>query len=210
MSLTKHISEAKIGNGVDYQHIEEDGTQQSIGNATVWDDIIGSLVASRLESTAGKLNYNYDNNSITMQPGGSPLNIADRLIFNFQHPHRALQSLDGTTLAYQHMHIHWEQTSTDQIEWQLDYRVQRNGQSKETAWTSLTSNSTDDSVFTYTTGTLNQITNLGVVPVIHPSLSATVQYRLTRTDGTTGDIETLFIDAHVLIDMDGSRTQWTK
>ena len=194
----------------DFQNIEADGTQQSIGDATVWDDLVGSLVARRLDSTLGKLNYNYDNNTITMQSGGNPAITADRLIFNFQYPHRALQSIDGTTLAYQHMHIHWEQTSTDQIEWQLDYRVQRNGEAKVTAWTSATSNSTNDSIFTYTSGTINQITNLAIVAVEHPSLSATIQYRLTRTDTTGSDIEAIFVDAHVLIDMDGSRTQWTK
>lgn len=93
----------------------------------------------------------------------------------------------------------------------MDYRVQKNGEEKITGWTSVTSNSTDNSIFTYETGTtINQITNLGQIPIAHPSLSATVQYRLTRTDVTTGDIEALFVDGHVLIDMDGSRTQWTK
>ena len=41
-------------------------------------------------------------------------------------------------------------------------------------------------------------------------ISATVQFRLARTDAVAGDIEATFVDAHIERDMIGSRTEFTK
>lgn len=194
-----------------YAQFEDDGTLKSLWNATTWDDLVWSLIARRLYTTTGRLNYNYDNNTITMQNGWDPTATADRLMFNFQYPHKGVQTnATEWTSAEQHMHIHREQVSSNKIERQLDYRIQRNWEEKETTWTSLTSNSDDDSAFTYVSWTLNQITNLWIITVPAPSLSATVEYRLTRTDTTTGDIEAVFVDAHIKYDTMGSREQFVK
>jgi len=203
----------KIGDivGGNYTEIEPDGTIITRGDGKVWDDVVGSLIARRLTSTVGRLNYNYEENSITMQNNGDPADKDDRLIFNYQYPHAAVQT-DATlgTQAVQRLHIHWEQVSTNRIEWQTDYRYQINGQPKNTTWTTVTANSVDDSAFSYVSGTLNQITALAEVLIPANSLSATVQYRLTRIDTTTGDIEAVFVDAHVQFDSDGSRQEYTK
>jgi hypothetical protein len=42
------------------------------------------------------------------------------------------------------------------------------------------------------------------------SLSATVEFRLARTDNTTQDIEATFVDAHVAADTAGSRQEFVK
>ncbi len=170
-----------------------------------WDDLAGSLIARRLESTQGTLQYNYNENTITMQTGGEITDSRDRLIFNFQKPHGMS---DSETM---NLHIHWEQVNTNKIEFTLQYRVQSNNEAKNTTWTTVVRNSTDDSAFAYTSGTLNQITKLAEIDLSSVNISSTVQFRLARTDSTTGDIEAVFVDAHVPYDQDrGSRQEYVK
>lgn len=188
----------------DKTEIEADGTAEFLGDSTVWDDLVGSLIGRRLSSVAGKVDYNWAENTITMQPGGVITTTNDLIIFNYQYPHACIT--DGEM----RLHIHWEQPNANQVEWTLDYRIQSNGSAKTTAWTRVTANSTDDSVFTYVSGTLNQITELATIDMTGAGISATVQFRLARTDVTATDIEAVFVDAHVLRDTGGSRTEYTK
>ena len=198
------IPTAKFGGVSNNTEIEADGTQRYNGTSTTWDDIVNSLVASRLESTAGKLQYNYDNNSITMQSGGSITNISDRIIANFQYPHGAI--VDGSM----HLHIHWEQIDTTSREFTLEYRIQSNGALKTEAWTQVIIDSNTGNLFTYTSGTLMQITELEQIDMTGAGLSPTVQFRVARTDAVAGDIESFFIDAHVERDGSGSRQEYIK
>jgi len=184
--------------------VESDGTWVNHGDSTTWDDIVQSLVASRLESVVGKLKYNYDNNSITMESGGLITNSIDRLIMNSQYPHAAI--IDGEM----QLHIHWEQTDAVAREFTVEYRIQKNGQDKTTAWTQVVINSNTNNVFSYSSGTLMQITNLVNVDMTDAGISATVQFRIARTDVVLGDIEAHFVDSHVERDMNGSREPFVK
>ena len=197
------VPTAKIGDATNNFEVESDGSTMRNGNATMWDDLTGSLIARRLESTAGKLQYDYNDNAIIMQSGGSIANNTDRLIFNFQKPHGA------KTDSVFRLHIHWEQVSANNIEFTLQYRIQNNGDAKNETWTTLTADSADN-VFTYTSGTLNQITLLGDIPWNTSSISATCQFRVARTDVTTGDIKATFVDGHVERDNIGSRQEYIK
>lgn len=187
-----------------YSKFEQDGTMQAMGDATVWDDIVQSLIGQRLFSVVGKVDYNYDNNSITMQSAGSMAQANDRIIFNLEKRHGL------KTASTFKLHAHWEQVSANKIEWTTDYRIQQNGTAKTTSWTRLTANSTDNSAFAYSAGTLNQITELADIDLSTAGLSATVNFRIVRDDSTAGDIEVVFIDAHAEWDMLGSRTEYTK
>lgn len=188
----------------DKTEIEPGGTAVFKGDSTVWDDLVGSLIGRQLSSVAGKVDYNWSENTITMQPGGVITTINDLIIFNYQYPHAAI--VDGVM----NLHIHWEQPNANQVEWTIDYRIQSNGTAKTTAWTRATANSTDDSVFPYISGTLNQITKLVSVDLTGASISSTVQFRVARTDVTATDIEAVFIDAHIERDTVGSRTEFSK
>jgi hypothetical protein len=192
-----------VGGGNSFQ-IEEDGTDVRYGEATVWDDIVRSLAAAKLESSAGKVDYEWAENAINFNSGGNIATSADRLIFNMETPHAML------TDSKLHLHIHWEQTSTNAIEWTVQHRIQSNGEAKTTAWTTTVVLASVGNVFTYSAGTLNQITELVEVDCTDAGLSATVQFRLARTDATAGDILATFIDAHIERDMLGSRTEYTK
>lgn len=194
----------RFGGPLGSTDILSDGTVVSRGEATCWNDITGSLIASQLNSTAGKLDYNWDENSITMQPGGNIGNPADRLMFCFQVPH-------GAKLSEMRLHIHWEQYNTAVRTFRLDYRIQNNGLAKNTIWSSVTrSTGSGYEAFQYISGVLNQITRLAEIDLSNADLSSTVQFRLTRTDATTGDIESTFVDAHIELDTAGSQTEYSK
>ena len=188
----------------DYLEVEPDGTLVNRGDSTTWDDIVGSLISSRLYSVVGKLDYNFANNSITMQSGGSIGDVNDRLIFSFQYPHAA--KVNGTM----NLHIHWEQYDDLEREFTIEYRIQNNGSAKTEAWTQVIVTSPPNDLVPYVSGTINQITKLVDVDMTGASISATVQFRLARTDTSLGDIEATFIDAHVERDMNGSREEYVK
>lgn len=188
----------------DYFEVESDGTFVLRGSATVWDDLVGSLIARRLTSTAGGLHYEYAESAIVMDAGGSISDQNDRLIFNLQYPHACV--VDGGM----HLHIHWEQTDAIDREFTVQYRVQTNGTDKVTTWQTVVVGTNANNAFTYTSGTFNQITELAIVDLTGAGISATVQFRLARTDSVGGDILATFVDAHVLRDTMGSRSEYVK
>ena len=194
----------RFGNTGSYSEFENDGTLVAKGDAATWDDIVGSLVAVKLESVVGKLQYNFDENSIIMQSGGSIGTNTDRLIFNFQYPHAAI------TDGMMNLHIHWWQIDSVSREFTVQYRIQKNGDDKTTAWTDVIIDTNTNNVFPYTSGVLNQITELVQIDMTGSGISATVQFRLARTDSVAGDIESFFADAHVKRDMTGSREEYLK
>lgn len=197
------IPSAKFGGEANYTEFETDGTPVQRGDATLWDDLTGSLIARRLESTAGRLQYDYEENAIIMQNNGTLGTISDTLVFNFQKPHGA------KVASEMRLHIHWEQVSSNNIVFSGRYRIQSNGEAKSTAWTNFSAD-TSDNIYSYSSGTLNQITQLVNVDMTTSGISATIQFQLARTDGTTGDINATFIDAHIERDNNGSRTEFEK
>lgn len=192
-----------IDNG-NFFEIESDGTTAKRGEATVWDDVVNSLIGRRLYSNQGTIDYDYNENAILFSDDGNISNINDRVVFNLQYPHGAIAN--GTM----NLHIHWTQEDTTDIGFTIQYRIQSNGNAKTTTWTTVTSSSLTDSVFTYTSGILNQITNLAVIDMTGAGISATVQFRMTRSDSNGGTIMGTFVDAHVERDTEGSRQEFVK
>lgn len=175
-----------------------------IGQATMWDDIVNSLIGRQLQSTAGKVDYNWADNCITFESGGSISNLNDIVNWNQQFPHAARK--DSSIYP----HIHLEQTSTNKIIYTLKYRIQVNGAAKTTDWQTVTCNTTDNAVFPYVSGTINQIIAFPAISMLNAGLSATVQFQMTRTDSTAGDSNVTFVDCHVEYDSLGSRQAYVK
>ncbi len=198
------IPTAKFGGVNDHTEFEEDGTLVARGSATLWDDLTGSLIARRLESTSGRLQYDYSENAIIMQDNGTLGNTADSLIFNFQKPHGA--KVDSEM----RLHIHWEQTSNEAIVFDGRYRIQNNNAAKTTTWTTFQATMANN-VFPYVSGTLNQITSLVAVDMSTSSISCTIEFQLARTDDVgNDDILAIFVDAHIERDNNGSREEYVK
>jgi len=197
----------KVGdvNGGNFAEFEADGTLRYRGDSTIWDDVVGSLYGRRLYSTTGTIKYNEDEIAIEMEDGGDITNKNDRLIFALQYPHRSKPT------GIFALHIHWEQINNDKIEFTTEYRVQSNFKPKTTNWTRVIRNSDDDSVGVYDdSGNFNQITRLAEIDMAGAGISATVDFRVTRSDNLTPVILAKFIDAHYEIDSDGSHEEYIK
>jgi len=193
-----------VGDDSNYFQVEADGTWVNKGDSTTWDDLVTSLIGLRLSSVAGKVNYNYDENAVVFQPGGSIANAVDRVIFSMQYPHASV--VDGEL----RLHMHMEQPDATARQFTTQYRIQNNGSAKTTSWTTVIRNTTDNVAFTYVSGTLNQIIKLAEVDMTGMGISSTIQFRLARTDSETGDILGTFVDSHVERDTHGSRQEYVK
>lgn len=194
-----------IGNGVDKVIIDTDGNLTLEGEATVFEDIQSPLIGERLFSNAGTIDYNYDNLSVTMQPGGSIADRKDTITKSVQYPHKA--KADGKF----YLHIHWEQTSSADYTFTVEYRVQSQLSEKVVPWTQVVVSSLANNTAPYPgSGTFNQITPLVDIDMTGAGLSAVVQIKIARTDNEPGNIEATFIDLHYEIDSIGSNAQYVK
>ena len=193
-----------FGAGSDRTKFEADGTAHRGGDATTWDDLVSSLIGSRLSSTAGKVGYDYDDLAIVFNPGGSISTEADRVGLNQQYPHAAV--VDGSV----RFHIHWWQDTAVTREITVEYRIQKNNELKEDVWTQVVVDTNTNNVFAYTSGALKQITSHVDIDMTDAGISATVQIRFARTDSNSGDMLMTFADSHVERDTEGSRSEFVK
>ena len=198
-------SELKIGNGSNYTAVQTDGTIRQEGDASAWRDLVGDLFGKRLNSTTGKVDYDWDENAIKFQSGGSISTKADRVGANLQYDHYCKM---GSISIYPH--IHWFQPDSQAYEFTLQYRIQFNGSAQTTSWTTITYTVGSNEVYTYPgSGTFNQISKLGTITATM-DISDTIQIQIARTDSLVGDVLVYFMDMHVEIDSFGSKTEWSK
>lgn len=172
------------------------------GDATAWDDIQTSLIGRRLASSSGTVAYNYTENTVDFSGGGTITNINDTVVFNLQTRHATLED------SSLHLHMHFAQSDATVRTMTVRYRIQDNGEQKTTAWTTVTAD-TDDAVWTWTTGTLNNILSLATIDLTGVGLSAVVQIQATRSDSNGGLLPVTFIDAHYEIDSLGSNNEFS-
>jgi hypothetical protein len=198
--------------GGNYAEIEADGTIVFYGNATCWRDELQSVTSARLTSPAGDFVLNDPEGSITSKI--SSRYPTDYVSMNLQINHDwAL----GTTI---HPHLHWWQTTANVPNWMIGYRWQKQGSAKTTAWThqKWSSNS-----FTWTAGTLNQITELATIaaPAGYGEVSDIVQIRLYRDytnvsllfgagDPVNASQDFVNLDVHIQVDTLGSHLEYSK
>jgi len=184
-----------------------DGSQRLQGSATAWKDMVGDLLGYRLNSTAGKANYDWDDNAISFESGGLIADAGDRVQWNQEINH---EFLVGSGVSF-FPHLHWFQGSSTKYVFTLEYRLQRNGQAKATGWQSvaITANNGKDS-FPYVSGTICQITSTPNPITIDCGLSDTLQFRMARTDSLGGTALVYFLDLHGAVDSFGSDTEYGK
>jgi hypothetical protein len=164
-------------------------------DSTVWNDLRTSLIGRRLNSTAGTVSYDYSENVVEFAANGGITDENDTAVWNFQLPHDAKY----TTLR---VHMHYEQEDATNRTFTLRYRIQNNGETKATSWTTVTAD-TDDSAFPYVSGTLNQILSIVDIDISDAGLSSIIQCQMTRTDTESGTVKVSFVDAHYEIDQVG-------
>lgn len=207
-----HAAGSTLGNeaGGHYAEFEADGTLKFYGDATAFRDEFGPLIGAKLESPASKIVTNAAEGTVTFKDSAA---LTDYISMPVQLNH------DAKTGASVYPHIHWWQTTADIPNWLLQHRFQLNGSAKNTTWTDVKYAS---HAFTYTSGTLNQITAFGALALPEGAgVSTVLQLRLLRdtanastlfagADPLTGDVDAMFYDVHIEVDMLGSHGQYTK
>lgn len=204
--ITNLTSPLYIGSGANRTSIATDGTIRQEGSAAAWRDIVGDLFGKKINSTAGKVDYEWDENAIKFQSGGSITNKADRVGANLQYDHFC--KIGSVTL---NPHIHWFQPDSQAYIFTMRYRIQHNGQAKNTVWTTVSYTvGSGGEIYTYPgSGTFNQISSLGEITA-NMGISDTLQFQLARTDSLVGDVLVYFMDLHAETDSFGSNTEWSK
>jgi hypothetical protein len=209
----------RVGKEANHTEVSKtDGSVRLRGESTAWRDMIADLFGKRLNSTAGKVNYDYDENLIRFLSGGSISVAADRVGGNQEINH---EFKVGSSIILR-PHIHWFQPvishspdvlDTKEYELTARWRLARNGHGINLSdpWNTivLTSNLTNN-IFdaTYADGKdyLNQITRFPDI-VIDCKISDTIQFQMARTDALGDEMLLYFFDLHGKIDSHGSEDE---
>lgn len=205
----------KFGGAADYLEIKKlDGTLRLRGESTVWNDMVGDIFGKRLASTVGKVDYDFDENAVKFQSGGSISNANDRAGANLEINH---QYAVGSTIIFK-PHVHWFQDVVSGVVkpfvLTMRYRLQRNGLAKTTAWTTVTCDvgAGGDDIFDFTgesDGTYNQLSRFPDISITC-AVSDTVQFQMARTDSEATDMLVYFMDMHGKLDSIGSNEEIEK
>ena len=182
-----------------------------------WDDIISAGLATRLDTSAGKLDYNYADKTIDIADSTSIANDDHKIHFGFQVEHHF--KLNGECDP----HIHWIQSESGVPNWWLRYRFWKNG-GEAGAWTSI---ALDSGVFPYVSGAIMQIhkpvEDIHLSGAVNGSLGVSdfIDIEITRdinnssslfagADPLTGDAQLRSFDMHLQVDSDGSPEEYSK
>jgi hypothetical protein len=207
-------SEYRIGSVSNYLAIEVDGTIERNGAATVFRDEVADLLKTGTNNPSAHLIQNFTDGTLDYKTN-SDLN--DYALSNYQINH------DWKPGSEVEPHIHWFSRVGSTPNWLIQYRWQRNGQAKTSAWTYKRWAS---NAFAHPGGTtiINQITSFGNItpPSSYYPISDVLQVRFMRdvSDGSSmfsgasdvysGNAEAFAIDVHIECDTDGSRGQYSK
>jgi len=200
---------AKFGTNTDHTLFEEDGSMIFSGSATVWRDELGDV--TKLQESGTGITESTTESAVGFETGMSY--TSDYLYTNIQLNH------DRKLSAPVYPHIHFSQTTSSFPNFIALYRWQVNGQPKVTDWTPIP---TTGGVFSYTSGTLNQIALFS--PLTPPALSDVsdvLQFRISRdktnSSGLFAGQDTLnttvyltSFDVHYEVDTVGSRKEYVK
>jgi len=202
-------------------------TQKTIGNApgadsgslsaVRWDDLSASLIASRLDTASGRLDYDFFNGGVSFQANARY--PEEPVVIPIQAWHRMLIG-EGAVCR---PHFHWLQQQAEVPNMLLGYKLTNYGESTdfETDWSNYTFLPVNGSVFTYTSGTLAQITRFDEIDISSLTISGSIDFVLFRdsanvsglfsgADPVASNITIKYNDSHVKIDSDGSRQEIVK
>jgi len=192
-------SQLNVGDvqGDSYFRIEEDGSVQMLGNASMWDDLKFPASQTKLGSN---LKPDFDQTNVGLL---FPQNDATEVIYiNVQMPHAYKK---GTNI---HPHVHFIQSAATVPVFKMTYRWYDKGASAIAAFTTI---ATNNLVYTYTSGSIHQVAKFpSIVPTV-TGISSMLDVKLYREDNVvTGDVLVKEFDIHYEIDSFGSRTEVAK
>jgi len=204
-----------LGTNNDNSNFELDGTLVFVGEATVWDDLRFPLQGSRIDVSAGRLDYNYFNGGVDFANNARYPEEPVSMICQLEHK-----------IKYDEVnpHIHWLQQSGVSIpNWLLAYKILDNGTTTtlETDFSNYNLSVINNHVFTYTSGNMVQISGFPSIDVSSLTVSDFIHFVLFRDSANTSTLfsdidpsssaELIFeFDLHVEIDTIGSREEYIK
>lgn len=204
------IESLTAGSESNTTNFDSSGHQTMTGTATVFKDQLQSLLVQLKNNPADKLVINIAEGSLDFKDSST---TSDYAVMNIQINH------DWKIGSEVFPHLHWFQSQSAVPNWLVQYRWQTNGGTKTTSWTNypLTSNA-----FTYSSGTILQISyNSGITPPAGTGLSDILQLRLIRdtnnsssefsgNDSVSGNVPALNFDVHYEINSIGSNQEYVK
>lgn len=207
---TYQTGDSYLGGYTNAVKVAKDGEITLTGTATRFLDERGYLPGSRLYSPSSKIVWDDAECAFYFKDTATTSDyISCPVQFNHDRKH-------GAVLM---PHLHWEQRSASIPNWMIQYRYQRQGAAKVTAWTSAKYAS---HAFTYSSGTLDQITLFpAITPTSGDGVSDILQIRIIRdynntstlfagNDPQAGDVYVTDFDVHKEIDSMGSATEYVK
>lgn len=197
-----------------YFCIESDGTDVRFGNATVFEDQKYPVIGQRLDTSSGRISYNYTLNTIDYATNArypeEPVSITAQM----EHGRKKDSDI--------YPHIHWNQTSNAFPNILVGYRWYNNGEDPTQALTLLALVSSNN-VFAYSSGTIAQITRIPLSQGLGTGkkLSSILDVQIFRdtanasglfagADAYAGSFSLKEFDIHVERDMLGSRQEYIK
>lgn len=208
MSHLRHFGELGNGSATEF---ESDGTLKCNGDATTFMDEKGELVGRAVNSVNGRIYANFDELTVVYKTTA---------IYDTDFVGMAIQLNHYRKLGAKIFpHLHWEQAQDNIPNWVIAYRYQIQGQEKNPTWTVV---KWDRNVFTWNTGTLNQIVSFGrITPPSGDGPSDILELKLYRdtnddtdlfgfTDPYDRDVHAVSLDVHIEVDCMGSHTEYVK
>jgi hypothetical protein len=188
----------KFGSLTNYTQIDAAGHMTMVGNATTFEDLIVPLTSTRVGAST-KPDFDETNVAYLF-----PQNDAtEKLFIIVQFPHAWKE---GSTI---HPHIHWQQASSSNVTWKIDYKWFNINAAVPGAFTTLTM---DTLVNTYVSGSLHQISKSSAgISGTGLTMSSIMLIKLYRQDNTyTGDAAAWQFDIHYERDSLGSNAEYVK
>lgn len=173
-------------------HLKFTGTQ------TYWDDITFPATQLKSVGVADKPDFDKTNLGLLFPQNDTTESVG--LICHIPH---------GVTWNSKlYPHVHYIQTGANAVTWGIKYMLIRGGVVVPSTWTV---DYATDRVFTYTSGSIEQISSFNPIQLPSSFLSPSLLVILYRKDNTTtGDVRLIQFDIHCEFDMLGSRQEFIK
>jgi hypothetical protein len=176
----------------------------------LWEDLRFPMIGENAYTAGGRIDYNFDEVALAFQDNARY--PEDPAVASAQFSHAWVE---GTGVE---AHLHWLQTSDADPNWLVQYRYLADGQAP-TGWQLMIPDV--PRAFTYTAGTLCQITAWPTIDMTGYLISDTVQFRVFRdvvntstlfggSDLYSGDALAVEFDIHHLRNGFGSMNEWMK
>jgi hypothetical protein len=198
----------KLGPTDDYTLTDAIGHQWMFGLARPWRDETNDALT--LKTLGAGVSANTVQGTVDFVHAAD---TSDYAILNIQLNHdRDLTSVISP-------HIHWLQAENASPNWVVMYRWQKQGGTKEEAWTPLKAGTL---ITTYSTGTIHQISECAdITPPVGTAISDILQFRIVRDhsnrkgvwtgdDAYTATVALLAFDVHLQINSLGSTSEFIK